>query len=157
MRIVIASDHAAIGFRRELAEEIRSWGHDVTDLGTDDPDHADYPYFGQLAAKAVAAGDFERGIVICGTGVGISIAANKTHGIRCVVCSEPYSAVLSRQHNDTNMLAFGSRVIGVEFAKMISRMWLEAEFEGGRHQRRVNQISLIDGGGQVIDQVDPGA
>lgn len=157
MRIVIASDHAAIGFRRELADAVRALGHDVTDLGTNDPDRADYPYFGQQAAEAVAAGRFDRGILICGSGVGISIAANKTHGIRCVVCSEPYSAVLSRNHNDTNMLALGARVIGVELGKMITAMWLEAEFEGGRHQRRVNQLGAIDDGLEVEDQVDPGS
>lgn len=156
MRVVIASDHSAIGFRKELAEAVSAWGHEVTDLGTDDPERADYPYFGQLAAQAVASGEFERGIVICGTGVGISIAANKTRGIRCVVCSEPYSAVLSRQHNDTNMLALGGRVLGVELAKMITRMWLEAEFEGGRHQRRVNQLRAIESDLVIQDQVDPG-
>ncbi len=156
MRVVIASDHAAIGFRKELAEAVRGWGHEVTDLGTDDPDRADYPYWGQLAAEAVAAGEYDRGIVVCGSGIGISIAANKTNGIRCVVCSEPYSAVLSRNHNDTNMLALGARVIGVELGKMIASMWLEAEFEGGRHQRRVNQLCAIGDGRLVEDQVDPG-
>ena len=156
MRVVIASDHAAIEFRQELAEAVRELGHEVTDLGTNDPTKADYPYFGHKAAEAVAAGDFDRGIVVCGSGIGISIAANKTHGIRCVVCSEPYSAVLSRKHNDTNMLAMGARVIGIELAKMIATMWLETDFEGGRHQRRVNQLNAIDDGVEIQDQVDPG-
>lgn len=156
MRIAIASDHAAIEFRRELAEEVRALGHEVTDLGTDDPTKADYPYFGRLVAEGVADGTFDRGIAICGSGIGISIAANKVDGVRCVVCSEPYSAVLSRQHNDTNVLAMGARVIGVEMGKMIARMWLEAEFEGGRHQRRVNQIMALQDGVAIEDQVDPG-
>ena len=156
MRIAIASDHAAIEFRRELADAVRDLGHEVTDFGTDDPTKADYPYFGKLVAEGVASGDFDRGIAICGSGIGISIAANKVPGIRCVVCSEPYSAVLSRQHNDSNVLALGARVIGVEMGKMIARMWLEADFEGGRHQRRVNQLMALQDGVDIQDQVDPG-
>lgn len=157
MRIAIASDHAAIEFRRELAEAVRGLGHEVIDFGTDDPTKADYPYFGKLVAERVAAGEFDRGIALCGSGIGISIAANKVEGIRCVVCSEPYSAVVSRQHNDSNVLAMGARVIGVEMGKMIARMWLEAEFEGGRHQRRVNQLDAIARGIEIEDQVDPGS
>ena len=157
VRIAIASDHAAIAFRRDLAEALRDWGYEVTDFGTDDPSKADYPYYGKLVADSVAAARHDRGIVICGTGVGISIAANKVDAIRCVVCSEPYSAVLSRNHNDTNVLALGARVVGIELAKMIARMWLEAEFEGGRHQRRVNQLMAIQDGVEVEDQVDPGS
>lgn len=156
MRIAIASDHAAIEFRRELADAVRGLGHEVVDFGTDDPLKADYPYFGKLVAESVASGEFERGIAICGSGIGISIAANKVDGVRCVVCSEPYSAVLSRQHNDSNVLALGARVVGVELAKMIARMWLEAEFEGGRHQRRVNQLMALQDGVDIQDQADPG-
>ena len=157
MRIAIASDHAAIEFRKELADSVRSAGHEVTDFGTNDPTKADYPYFARVVAEGVAAGEFDRGILVCGTGVGISIAANKVDGVRCVVCSEPFSAVLSRNHNDTNVLAMGARVIGVEMGKMIASMWLVAGFEGGeRHQRRVNQIMALQNGVEVEDQVDPG-
>ena len=129
---------------------------EVSDLGTHDPTKADYPVYGRLVGEAVAAGEFDRGIAICGTGIGISIAANKVDGVRCVVCSEPYSAVLSRRHNDSNVLAFGARVIGNEMAKLITQQWLETEFEGGRHQRRVNQLMAIQNGVAIEDQVDPG-
>ena len=104
----------------------------------------------ERAARAVASGECDRGIVICGTGVGISLAANKVKGIRCVVCSEPYSAQMSRLHNNANMLAFGARVIGPELAKMIARVWLETPFEGGRHQRRVDLITRIEKG-DILD------
>lgn len=155
MRVAIASDHSAIELRHEIAELVRSLGHEVSDFGTDDASKADYPVFGRLVGEKVASGEFDRGIAICGSGIGISIAANKVPGVRCVVCSEPYSAVLSRQHNDSNVLAFGARVVGVELAKMITSMWLDAEFDGGRHQRRVNQIKAIDDGSEITDQVDP--
>lgn len=108
------------------------------------------PFTGYKAAKAVADGECDRGIVICGTGVGISLAANKVKGIRCVVCSEPYSAQMSRLHNNANMLAFGARVIGPELAKMIARVWLETPLRGGRHQRRVDLITRIEKG-DILD------
>ena len=111
--------------------------------GTDSTESCDYPVYGEKVGRAVAAGDVDLGILICGTGVGISLAANKVKGVRAVVCSEPYSARLSRQHNNTNILAFGARVIGIELAKMIIEEWLNAEFEGGRHQRRVDMIMAI--------------
>lgn len=155
MRIAIASDHSAIELRETIAAFVVSLGHEVTDLGTHDPSKADYPVYGQAVGQAVVTGAADRGIAICGTGVGISIAANKVTGVRCVVCSDPYSAKLSRQHNDANVLAFGARVIGDEMAKMITELWLTTEFEGGRHQRRVNQINAIDTGATVQDQVDP--
>lgn len=156
MRVAIGSDHAGIELRAMIREQVQELGHEVVDLGTNDPTKADYPAFGQAVGLAVTSGDCDRGIVICGTGIGISISANKVPGVRCVVCSEPYSAVLSRNHNDSNVLALGARVVGSELAKMIVAQWLEAPFEGGRHQRRVNQITLIDTGGTVEDQVDPG-
>lgn len=156
MRVAIGSDHAGIDLRAKIRQQVQDLGHEVVDLGTNDPTKADYPFFGQAVANAVASGDCDRGIVICGTGVGISISANKVPGIRCVVCSEPYSAVLSRNHNDSNVLAMGARVVGDDLAKMIVDQWIDAPFEGGRHQRRVNQIALIDAGGTVEDQVDPG-
>ena len=156
MTIAIACDHTAMELKRAVIGLLEEMGLEYRDFGTNDPERADYPVFGRLAAEAVAAGECDRGIIICGSGVGISITANKVKGIRCVVCSEPYSAVMSRKHNNANMLAFGARVVGVDLAKMIARMWLETEFEGGRHQRRVNQIIATESGVTIEDQVDPG-
>jgi ribose 5-phosphate isomerase B len=156
MTIAIACDHTAIELKRAIIGLLEEMGLEYRDFGTNDPERADYPVFGRLAAEAVAAGECDRGIIICGSGVGISITANKVKGIRCVVCSEPYSAVMSRKHNNANMLAFGARVVGVDLAKMIAQMWLETEFEGGRHQRRVNQIIATESGVTIEDQVDPG-
>lgn len=156
MTIAVASDHAAIELRKEIISLLEEMGLEYKDFGTNDPDKADYPYWGKLAADAVVSGECDKAIIMCGSGVGISIAANKVKGIRAVVCSEPYSAVLSRQHNNTNVLSMGARVVGVELAKMIARMWLEADFDGGRHVRRVNQLAAIDRGEEIQDHVDPG-
>lgn len=145
MRIVLASDHAAVSLRQEMADEARALGHEVTDLGPEAGESMDYPVNGARVGRLVAAGEYDRGILACGTGVGISIAANKIPGIRAVVCSEPYSAILARQHNDTNVLAVGARVIGSGMARLIVREWLAAEFEGGRHARRVDLINELDG------------
>jgi len=147
MKIVIGNDHTALDMKREIMRHLEERGHTVINVGTDSPESADYPIYGEKAAQLVAHGEADLGIIICGTGVGISLAANKVPGIRCVVCSEPYSAKLSRQHNNTNMLAFGARVIGAELAKMITDAWLDASFEGGRHQRRVNMIMDIEKNG----------
>ena len=144
MKIGIGNDHVAYQMKLEIKEYLESKGHEVTDYGTHSEERTDYPVFGEKVANAVACGQVERGIVICGTGVGISIAANKVNGIRCVTCSEPYSASLSRRHNNTNMLAFGARVIGTELAKMIVDAWMEGEYEGGRHGRRVEMIAEIE-------------
>ena len=144
MKIAIGNDHVAYDMKLQIADHVRSLGHTVQDLGHHNDERTDYPIYGKAVAQAVVAGDADRGIVICGSGVGISIAANKVHGIRCVCCSEPYSAKLSRQHNNTNVLAFGSRVVGIELAKMIVECWLEAEFEGGRHADRVEQLATIE-------------
>lgn len=119
-------------------------GLEYKDFGAYNEERCDYPVFGSRAAKAVASGECDRGILVCGTGVGISISANKIHGIRCVVCSEPYSAKLSREHNNSNMLALGSRVVGIDLARMIVSVWLDTEFEGGRHQRRIDQLSRLE-------------
>ena len=121
-------------------------GYDVVNFGTDSEERTDYPIYGKKVADAVASGEYEYGILICGTGVGISLAANKVKGIRAVVCSEPYSAKLSRQHNNTNILAFGARVIGTATAEMIVDEFLNAKFEGGRHSKRVDMISAIEQG-----------
>ena len=144
MKIAIGNDHVAIEMKREIVVYLEELGHEVIDLGTDSTERCDYPRYGEKVARAVVKGEAERGIAICGTGVGISLAANRVRGIRAVVCSDPYSATLSRQHNNTNVLAFGARVIGVELAKMIVKSWLDAEFEGGRHATRVAMLDAIE-------------
>jgi ribose 5-phosphate isomerase B len=140
MKIVVASDHAGVELRQEMADEARALGHEVTDLGPAPGVAIDYPVNGAKVGRLVAAGEYDLGMLVCGTGVGISIAANKVPGIRAVVCSEPYSARLSRQHNDSNVLAVGARVVGPGLARQIVNDWLTAEFEGGRHARRVALI-----------------
>ncbi len=144
--IALASDHAALEMKAAVKELLDEMGLSYRDFGTDTEKSCDYPVFGARAAHAVASGECDRGIVICGTGIGMMLAANKVDGIRCVVCSEPYSAEMSRRHNDANMLAFGARVVGVELAKMIVRTWLTTPFEGGRHQRRVDMLSALERG-----------
>ena len=143
MRIAIGNDHVAVGLKKIITEHLESRGHEVVNLGTDSSERFDYPVSGYRVGRAVASGECDLGVLICGTGVGISLAANSVQGVRAVVCSEPYSARLSRQHNDTNVVAFGSRVVGPELAKMIVDEWLEAEYEGGRHQRRIDMIAEI--------------
>lgn len=143
MKIAIGNDHVAVGMKNEISEYLVSLGHEVINMGTDSSERCDYPVYGEKTARAVVEGKADLGIVICGTGVGISLAANRVKGIRAVVCSEPYSAVLSRQHNNTNVLAFGARVVGVELAKLIVKSWLDAEFEGGRHAKRVAMLDEI--------------
>ena len=140
MIIAMGSDHVGYAMKNELAEHLKSLGHKIDDLGAHSEERTDYPIFGKAVATAVVSGRADCGILVCGTGVGISIAANKIKGIRAVVCSEPYSAMLSKQHNNTNILAIGARVIGIELAKMIVDAWLSAEFEGGRHLYRVNML-----------------
>ena len=144
MKIGIGNDHAAVDMKNEISEYLKEKGYEVVNYGTDSNESCDYPVYGEKVGEAVAHGDVDLGILICGTGVGISLAANKVKGVRAVVCSEPYSAKLSRQHNNTNILAFGARVIGIELAKMIIDEWLNAEFEGGRHQTRVDMITAIE-------------
>ncbi|MGT2784877.1 ribose 5-phosphate isomerase B [Streptococcus merionis] len=144
MKIAIGSDHVGLELKLTIAEFLKELGYEVDDFGPFSAERTDYPKYGKLVAQSVSSGSNDLGILICGTGVGISIAANKVKGIRAVVCSEPYSAKLSREHNNTNILAFGSRVIGSELAKMIVKEWLSASFEGGRHERRVNEIKAIE-------------
>lgn len=144
MKIVIGNDHAAVELKNIIKEHLESKGIEVINVGTDTNDSCDYPVYGEKVGRAVASGEADLGIAICGTGVGISIAANKVKGVRACVCSEPYSAKLSRMHNNSNVLAFGARVVGSEMAKMIVDTWLEAEYEGGRHQRRVDLIHAIE-------------
>lgn len=146
MRIGIGNDHSAVEMKKEVMKFLQDLGYEVINYGTDSTESCDYPVYGEKVGRAVVAKEVDLGILICGTGVGISLAANKVKGVRAVVCSEPYSARLSRQHNNTNILAFGARVVGIELAKMIIEEWLNAEFEGGRHQRRVDMIMDIEKG-----------
>ena len=144
MKIVLANDHSAVDMKKEILAHLEEKGYQVIDIGTNSPESCDYPVFGERAGKMVASGEADLGILICGTGVGISLAANKVKGVRACVCSEPYSAKLSRMHNDTNILAFGARVVGTELAKMIGDEWLAGDFEGGRHKRRVDMIMEVE-------------
>lgn len=143
MKIAVGNDHIAVGMKNEISAYLQGKGYEVINFGTDSAERCDYPVYGEKVGRAVVSGKADLGIVICGTGVGISIAANKVKGIRAVVCSEPYSAALSRRHNNTNILAFGARVVGSELAKMIVDNWLGAEYEGGRHQKRIDMVDNI--------------
>ena len=144
MKLAIGNDHVAVEMKKEIRAHLEQKGIEVIDVGTDKTDRFDYPISGYKVAKLVAAGEVDGGVLICGTGVGISLAANKVHGIRACVCSDPYTAKLSKQHNNTNIVAFGARVIGIETAKMIVDEWLDAKFEGGRHQTRIDMIAEIE-------------
>ncbi|MEG1993190.1 MAG: ribose 5-phosphate isomerase B [Acetivibrio sp.] len=144
MKIAIGNDHSAVEMKQQITEFLQEMGHEVVNYGTDSKESCDYPIYGEKVGKAVVSGETQCGILICGTGVGISLAANKVNGVRAVVCSEPFSAKLSKQHNNTNVLAFGARVVGIELAKMIVEEWLNAEFLGDRHQRRVDMLTDIE-------------
>ena len=143
-RIAIGSDHVGYPLKEEIKTYLEQLGYACQDFGAHSAERTDYPLFAKEVTAAVSSNQADLGILICGTGVGMAITANKVKGIRAVVCSEPYSAMLSRQHNNTNVLALGSRVIGPELARMIVKAWLEAEFEGGRHATRVEMISEIE-------------
>ncbi|HOB19876.1 MAG TPA: ribose 5-phosphate isomerase B [Candidatus Atribacteria bacterium] len=144
--IALASDHVGIDLKKEIMALLDEMGLEYKDYGAYTKERTDYPIYGARAARAVANGECERAILICGTGVGISIAANKVDGIRAVVCSDCYSAKLSREHNDSNVLAIGARVVGPDLARMIARIWLETPFEGGRHQKRIDMIARLEKG-----------
>ena len=144
MKIAIGNDHAAVALKNEIMEYVQSLGHEVVNFGSDTNESCHYPEYGEKVANAVAAGEFDCGILICGTGVGISIAANKVNGIRAAVCSEPTTARLVKEHNNANIIAFGERIVGVELAKDIVKAYLSAEFLGGRHGIRVDMISDIE-------------
>ena len=141
MRIAIASDHAAIDLKAALADWLRGAGHDVADLGPDSAASVDYPDFGYKLAAAIADGSVERGIALCGSGIGISIAVNRNPAARCALVSEPLSATLAREHNDANFIAMGARLIGIEMAKACITAFLATEFGGDRHQRRVDKLT----------------
>ena len=142
--IAIGCDHGGFELKEEIVKHLKERGTEYKDFGIYENKSVDYPEIALKVSLAVQSGETERGILVCGTGIGMSLAANKVNGIRCATCSEPYSASLSRRHNDTNMLAFGSRVVGIELAKMIVYEWLTSEFEGGRHRKRVTMICEIE-------------
>lgn len=139
-RIALSSDHAAIELRQVIANHITALGWEAVDIGPTTPESTHYPKHGAAAAQLVASGDCRLGIILCGTGQGIMMAANKVKGVRCGVCSEPYSAAMTRQHNDANMISIGARVVGEGLALEIVDAFLGAEFEGGRHATRVEMI-----------------
>ena len=145
MKIAMGSDHGGFALKQHLKTYLENKGCLVEDCGTDSTQSCDYPDFGRLAAEAVASGRCERGIVICTTGIGLSISANKVRGIRCALCSEPLSAEMTRRHNDANMLALGGGMIGPNMAERIVDVFLSTAFEGGRHQRRVDKVMSIEG------------
>jgi ribose 5-phosphate isomerase B len=142
----IGCDHVGLSLKEPIKEHLGSLGVEVEDFGCFGDERTDYPKYALEVGRAVASGRCERGILFCGTGIGICIAANKVRGIRAAVCSEPYSAKLSRAHNDSNILCLGSRVVGVDLAKMIVDEWLGARFEAGRHSRRISMIEAIENG-----------
>lgn len=144
MKIAIGNDHVAVELKNHITKYVEAKGYEVVNFGTDSSESCDYPVYGEKVARAVASGECDLGILICGTGIGISLAANKVKGIRAAVCSEPYSARLTRQHNNANIIAFGARVVGQAMAEMIVDEFLNAEYEGGRHQRRVDMITAIE-------------
>ncbi len=145
MKIAIACDHGGYALKEAVKAHLTEKGYEAVDFGTSSTESCDYPDFAAPAAKAVAAGECEKGIVICTTGIGVSIVANKVKGIRCALCSDPLSAEMTRRHNDTNMLAMGAGIIGQNLAMDIVDIWLATEFEGGRHQRRVDKIMALEG------------
>ncbi|WP_342069631.1 ribose 5-phosphate isomerase B [Yoonia algicola] len=143
-RIVLSSDHAAIGMRQTIADHIKAQGWEVVDIGPTTPESTPYPQHGEAAARRVASSDCALGIILCGTGQGIMMAANKVKGVRCGVCSDAFSARMIRQHNDANLLSLGARVIGDALALDIVDAFLNADFEGGRHATRVDMITAIE-------------
>jgi ribose 5-phosphate isomerase B len=143
MRIALSADHAGVDLKDILVPWLKEAGHEVLDLGTNSHESVDYPRFGAMLAEALADGSAERGIALCGSGIGVAIAANRNPACRCAQVSEPVSAALARQHNDANAIALGARLIGEEMAKACVTAFLDSQFLGGRHQRRVDQLSHL--------------
>jgi len=150
MKIAIGNDHGGVELKQHLVEYLKGKGFEVVNFGSDTTESTDYPIYAERVSKAVVSGECDRGILICGTGIGISISANKIHGVRCALCSEPVSAALARQHNDANIVAMGARTIGPVVAEGIVDVFLNTEFQGGRHQRRVDKIMMLDRGESVL-------
>ena len=149
MKIAIGNDHGGVELKRHLVQYLEGKGFEVVIFGSDVTGSTDYPIYAERVSKAVVSGECDKGILICGTGIGISISANKIHGVRCALCSEPVSAQLARQHNDANIVAMGARTIGPVMAEGIVDVFMSTEFQGGRHQRRVDKIMMLDRGESV--------
>ncbi|WP_312094956.1 ribose 5-phosphate isomerase B [Aminipila sp.] len=141
MKIAMACDHGGFELKEEIKTYLEKQGIQILDLGTHTTDSVDYPEYGEACGEAVVSGRADRGIVCCGTGIGISIAANKVKGVRCALCTSVQMAEMTRKHNDANILAMGGRITDTEAAKNITQAWLDTEFEGGRHQRRVDMLN----------------
>ncbi|MCI5621876.1 MAG: ribose 5-phosphate isomerase B [Lachnospiraceae bacterium] len=144
MKIGIGNDHAAVEMKLAIKEYLESLGHEVVNYGTDSNESCNYPEYGAKVGRAVADGDVDCGVLICGTGVGISIAANKVKGVRAAVCSDVTTAHLVKEHNNANIIAFGARIVGIELAKDIVKSYLDAEYQGGRHEQRIAMIHEIE-------------
>lgn len=144
MKVIITADHAGMTIRNEIKELLKEMSIEFEDTGCSCEQSVDYPDYALPAAERIANGEFDRGIFICGTGIGMSIAANKVKGIRCALTHDVYSAKLTRQHNDSNVIALGERVVGPGLAREIVKVWLETEFDGGRHENRINKITKYE-------------
>lgn len=144
MKIAIACDHGGLNLKNKISAYLKENGYEVVDFGTDTTDSCDYPDYALPAAEAIASGECDKGIVVCSTGIGVSIVANKVPGVRCAHCHDVYCAEFTRRHNDANMLALGEKVVGEGYAMFIVKAFLNTEFEGGRHQRRVDKITAIE-------------
>ena len=144
MFVIIGSDHAGLDLKKDVLDLLMDLGHEYADYGTDTPQSVDYPDFGEKVAQAVSSGKADRGILICGTGIGMSIVANKFHNIRAALCNDLFSAKMSRLHNDANILVMGGRIIGKDLARAIVNTWMKTDFESGRHLNRLKKISLIE-------------
>lgn len=143
-KIAIGSDHIGLSHKQFLIEKLTSQGHSVLDVGTFSAERTDYPLYAKKVADLVVAGEVERGILICGTGIGISIAANKIDGIRCALCGDEFSALMSREHNNSNIIAFGANIITPEKALALATLWLNTAYDGGRHQNRLDMIAQFE-------------
>jgi ribose 5-phosphate isomerase B len=143
MRVIIGSDHAGFRLKVQVNSLLETLGFEVKDVGCDKEESVDYPLYGKRVAEKVANGEFDRGILICGSGLGMSMIANRFKGVRAALCNDLYSAILSRRHNDANILVMGGRLIGTDLAREIVTSWLRCEYEGGRHQRRVEQLDQV--------------
>jgi len=144
MRVALGSDHAGFYLKTELKKLLEEMGHECVDFGTNGPESVDYPDFGEKVSEAVSSNKADRGVLICGTGIGMSIVANKFPGIRASLCNDLYTARFSRLHNDANVLVIGGRIVGVDLAKEILKTWFTTEFEGGRHLGRIEKIKSIE-------------
>ena len=144
MKIAIGADHAGFHLKEHLARFLEQRGHQIKDLGTFSDQSVDYPEYAEAVAREVAAGRVDRGLLVCGTGIGVGIAANKVDGVRAAICNDLFTAVKAREHNDANVLTLGARVVGEGLAENIVSSFMETDFEAGRHQRRVDQIQALE-------------